>query len=461
MIEELSYSFHIGNDKNKTSKAKQISKERPTNFNNNAIQNAIQLSKVNHHNLRVYENNPELITTIKGTNNIVKDIKELYLDLFEESRINYNNKQTRDDRKIDNYFNKIANDNKHDLAVEIIIELGDMHYWKDKSREEKYKMVDVFKNQVVDLEKIVPSFKVANATIHFDESSPHLHIVGVPFKENCKTGMNRQVGKSDVFNVESLKDIQKELRESCIKEFNKVYNLNMELKEKEQGRNQDYRVSQMKDYDIFQKNYNKQQKKIQKVNSKTEVINEESKDIKEIINNLKQQPLNKNNLLISNENKDKIVKYIEDIESNNKIIKSLTNYSISLIDIKNDLNDNLNKIYKLSNENKELKEELNNKDELLDVAEKKINKLQLDIFSLEDKLKQWRIRFKKLVDYLRNKVCGLFDSKNQDIYKEIVDDLHDNDFLTNDDYNKIHMKTIIKEVKIDKEQKKKDDDFEL
>ena len=50
------------------------------------------------------------------------------------------------------------------------------------------------------------------------------------------------------------------------------------------------------------------------------------------------------------------------------------------MDIKNDLNDNLNKIYKLSNENKELKEELNNKDELLGVAEKKINKLQLDVF---------------------------------------------------------------------------------
>ena len=235
----------------------------------------------------------------------------------------------------------------------------------------------------------------------------------------------------------------------------------MELKEKEQGRNQDYRVSQMKDYDIFQRNYNKQQKKIQKVNSKTEVINEESKDIKEIINNLKQQPLNKNNLLLSNENKDKIVKYIEDIASNNKTIKSLTNYSVSLIDIKNYLNDNLNKIYKLSNENKELKEELNNKDELLDVAEKKINKLQLDIFSLEDKLRQLRLRFKKLVDYLRNKVCGLFDNKNQDVYKEIVKDLHDNDFLTNDDYNKIHMKPVVQEKVSTKKERKKDDDFEL
>ena len=176
MIEELSYSFHIGNDKNKTSKAKQISKERPTNFNNNAIQNGIQLSKVNHHNLRIYENNQELITTIKGTNDIVKDTKELYLELFEESRINYNNKQTRDDRKISNYFNKIANDNKHDLAVEIIIELGNMYYWSDKTIEEKYKMVSVFEKQVIDLEKFIPSFKVANATIHFDESSPHLHI---------------------------------------------------------------------------------------------------------------------------------------------------------------------------------------------------------------------------------------------------------------------------------------------
>ena len=223
MIEELSYSFHIGNDKNKTSKAKQISKERPTNFNNNAIQNAIQLSKVNHHNLRIYENNPELITTIKGTNNIVKDTKKLYLKLVEESRINYNNIQTRDDRKIDSYFNKIANDNKHDLAVEIIIELDNMYYWSDKPMEEKYKMVSVFEKQVIDLEKLIPSFKVANATIHFDESSPHLHIVGVPFKENCKTGMNRQVGKSDVFNMESFKDIQKELRESCIKVYLVIY----------------------------------------------------------------------------------------------------------------------------------------------------------------------------------------------------------------------------------------------
>ena len=385
MDENLSYSFHIGNDKNKTTKAKQLAKDKPTNFNNNAIQNGIQLSKVNHHNLRVYEHNQELIYTIKGSNDIVQDTKDLYIELFEDARINYNNKQTRDDRKIDNYFNKIANDNKHDLAVEIIIELGDMHYWEDKTMEEKYKMVDVFKSQVKDLEKLVPTFKVANATCHFDEYSPHMHIVGVPFKDNCKTGLSKQVGKSEVFTKDSLVEIQDKMREYCIDKFNKVYNINMELKEKEQGRNQDYPVNQMKNYEVLKSNYYKQQNKIKKVNDKTDVLNEESKDIKEIINSLKQQPLNKNNVLLSNENKDKIIKYIEDIESNNKDVKSLTTYQVSLKDIKNDLINNHKRINKLEDKNKELQEELDEKDTLLENARTKIKDLEKKNFVLEDK----------------------------------------------------------------------------
>ncbi|HIS39100.1 MAG TPA: hypothetical protein IAB45_06305 [Candidatus Onthousia faecavium] len=120
---ELSYSLHLGNDKNKSIKARQEAKNTPsgtTSKNNNAIQNVKQLGKVNHHNLRQYDNNQELIKTIKGSNDIVKDVKKLYLDLFDEARLEYNNKQTRDDRKIDNYFNKISNDAKHDLACEIV-----------------------------------------------------------------------------------------------------------------------------------------------------------------------------------------------------------------------------------------------------------------------------------------------------------------------------------------------------
>ena len=50
----------------------------------------------------------------------------------------------------------------------------DMVYWDDKSLEYKYGMTQVFEQQLDDLKEIVPNFYIANATIHFDEHSPHL-----------------------------------------------------------------------------------------------------------------------------------------------------------------------------------------------------------------------------------------------------------------------------------------------
>lgn len=239
---ELSYSLHLGNDKNKSIKARQEAKNTPSGTiskNNNAIQNVKQLGKVNHHSLRQYDNNQELIKTIRGSNDITKDVNELYLELFDEAKIGYNNKQTRDDRKIDNYFNKISNDTKHNLACEIVIELGNMEYWDEKSLEYKYQMTQVFEQQLEDLKEIVPDFYIANATIHFDEHSPHMHIVGVPVKENCKTGLSKQVGKTSIFTKESLVVIQDKMRERCIDEFNIAYGMDSKLKEKQKGKSRD------------------------------------------------------------------------------------------------------------------------------------------------------------------------------------------------------------------------------
>ena len=53
MNEMLAYSIHLGNDKNKTKKAKEIAKNNQSNttsFSNNSIQNLAQLSKGNNHN---------------------------------------------------------------------------------------------------------------------------------------------------------------------------------------------------------------------------------------------------------------------------------------------------------------------------------------------------------------------------------------------------------------------------
>ena len=49
--------------------------------------------------------------------------------------------------------------------------------------------------------------------IEIDESSPHLHIVGIAVKENCKTGMSKQVGKCCVFTKDNLPKIQDKMRD--------------------------------------------------------------------------------------------------------------------------------------------------------------------------------------------------------------------------------------------------------
>ncbi len=80
MSEELAYSIHLGSDKNKTTKAKKVAKNNPsgeTSFANNGIQNVTQLSKVNKHNLRDYDNKDN-IYILYGTDNLYQDVQDLY-----------------------------------------------------------------------------------------------------------------------------------------------------------------------------------------------------------------------------------------------------------------------------------------------------------------------------------------------------------------------------------------------
>ena len=107
IIEELAYSFHLGSDKNKKSKIRLSAKNNrsgTTSLSNNAIQNAQTLSRIDKHNYRKYDNDQEDIVIIKGSSSIVDDVKELYKKEFEKARIEYNEKQVRDDRKINDYF---------------------------------------------------------------------------------------------------------------------------------------------------------------------------------------------------------------------------------------------------------------------------------------------------------------------------------------------------------------------
>lgn len=433
-MEELSYSLHLSNDKNKTKRARQFAKSSKlstTSLSNNAIQTHQQLSKVDKHNLRKYDNDKDLICIIRGTSSVVEDTKNLYLELFEDAIIKYNEKQKRNDRKIENYFNHISNDNKRDLACEIIIELGDMDFWADKNDDFKHKMVDVYKEQILDLENIVSNFKIANATIHFDESSPHLHIVGVPFKEGSKNGMVVQVGKSDVFTTDSLRNIQDKMREYCISTFNKVYDLNYSLKIKEEGRNQDINVKNMINYRELKKEQEKNKKRLNELNDKADDLQNKSLQITNIIDNLKPNKLNKNNYSITNDEINEIKDYIKQTQDTTSNLKTTNDLTTILEHYEDDLKNHSKEVKNLQQRIKNRDNKINELEYKLDFANDTIDELEDKVSKLEEMLEYFKNLWKRFIEFLQNKFFST------DKYDNIIQDLYNEDILDNDDIDVI------------------------
>ena len=448
-MEELAYSLHLGSDKNRKNISKQNAKNNlsgTTSLTNNGIQNIRQLSKVDKHNYRKYDNEQELIEIVRGTSSPLEDVKKLYLDEFEEARLNYNSKQSRPSRMIDNYFNNVSNNYKKDLACEIIIELGNKKYWDTKDNEFKSKMSEVYRKQVNDLELLVPNFKVASAIIHYDETSPHMHIVGVPIKYKNKNGMEKQVGKSDVFTKQSLITLQDKMRILCIEEFNQEYNLDSILKKKKKGRNMDIHVSQMDNYGEIQKQLEKNAQNLEKANKKSLELQRNSKDIKDKIDKLKTSKLNKENYILSNKDKDLFIDFINQVDNTNKEYDKLQSLSITLTNVDEQFKEKNKAIKTLTENNKALTLRVKTLSNTLKDKENEISFLKSKINSLKNTMEYWKDKFDKLISFLHSKLHNWYDK--DDKYIDVVSDMYNDDVLDNDD---------IKELKLSKRR----DDYEL
>ena len=457
---ELAYSIHLGSDKNKKNSVRvsaKTNKSGTTSMSNNAIQNAQQLSRVDKHNYRKYDNNQDDICIIRGTNSLYEDVKQLYLDLFEESRIKYNEKQ-RETRKINDYFSHISDNAKNDLACELIIELGNKKYWDTKDMDFKKKMTNVYKKQVEDLEMLVPNFKIASAIIHYDETSPHMHIVGVPIKEKNKYGMELQVGKSDVFTKDSLKVLQDKMRTLCIEEFNKEYGLDNILKKKRKGRNNDFLVSEMDNYSEMQEAIERHQMNLDKANESSKDLDNNTNEIKDIVKDLKNVPLSKNNYILKQEDKDKLVEYLDKVDKTNNDYKTIQDLSVSLKDISTELSESKEtiKILQESNDALELRN-TNLKNENSRLKEK--NKtLQTELNNLKELFEKIKNKLNDLYHFFVDKMWG--DKEKRDKYYPVAYELYSKNILDEEQMRGI-LGTKHRSAEMDRESRSRNDDFEL
>lgn len=463
-MNELSYSLHLSSDKNRKPSSKNMAKNNAsgsTSLSNNAIQNAKQLSRVDKHNYRKYDNNSDLIEIIKGTTSLYEDVKNLYLEEFEEARLEYNKEQEnkgRNDRKITDYFKKISDNTKNDLACEIIIELGDKKYWDTKDDKFKHKMTNVFKEQLNDLQELVPDFKIASAIIHYDETSPHLHIVGVPIKYKSKNGMSKQVGKGDVFTRDSLRTIQDKMRTMCIASFNKEYGLNNILKKKEKGRNKDINVKDMTNYQAMKEELNKNKEALEIASKKSSELDKTTNDIKDTINNLKKAPIVKNTYTISESDRNKIIEYVDKVQEINKDFKKTEMLSVTLNNVDTELQENREKIKILTENNKALTLKVDTLSKNIDNKNKEIKELKNDNKHLQEMVDYFKNLFRRLVKFIKNKMFG--KEKEREDYWKVSKDMYEHGIFSDETIESIKDDYVWNKEN-DKHKDKGRDDFEL
>ena len=458
-MSELAYSLHLGSDKNRKNVSRTRAKSNAsgtTSLSNNAIQNARQLSRVDKHNYRKYDYKQHLIEIVRGTTSLYSDVQKLYKDEFEEARLGYNSKQTRDDRKIDDYFKKISDNSKNDLACEIIIELGDKKYWDTKDDKFKHKMSNVYKEQVKDLETLIPNFKVASAIIHYDETSPHMHIVGVPIKYKSKNGMSKQVGKSDVFTKTKLIELQDKMRTLCIASFNKEYSLNNILKTKKKGRNKDINVKDMDGYIEMQTEISKNQERLEKANIKSKELDNNSNEVKEIVDNLKTTLTHKDKYVLKQDDKDKIDKFIQQVNTTNEEYKKMQKLSVTLNDVDTEIQENRKKIKILTENNNALNIRVKSLEKKIDKQENEIDDLKEENSKLKRTIHYFENLFERLISFIKKRIFG--KEKDREDYMHFSKELYEHGIFRDKT-----MEDIRDDYKFAKEHdnRKEKDDFDI
>ena len=132
-----------------------------------------------------------------------QNLKQVYHTLFDEAVIRYNAKQTRKDRMIENYYDKIRTGKQEKLFHEAVFQIGnkdDMNV-RGEHGELARQILDEF---MKDFQKRNPNLYVFSAHLHMDEETPHLHIDFVPYTTGSKRGLDTRVSLKQALKAQGF-----------------------------------------------------------------------------------------------------------------------------------------------------------------------------------------------------------------------------------------------------------------
>lgn len=159
---------------------------------------------VNHNSRKFHAKNTDPERSHLNITYCQENIKAVYHELFDEALERYNAKQTRADRRIENYYEKIRSGKQEKPFHEIILQVGNKDDMSADSNEGRLAAV-VLDEYMKAFQERNPNLRVFSAHLHMDEATPHLHIDFVPFTTGSKRGLDTRVSLKQALAAQGFK----------------------------------------------------------------------------------------------------------------------------------------------------------------------------------------------------------------------------------------------------------------
>ena len=159
---------------------------------------------VNHNSRKFHAKNTDPERSHLNVTYCHENIKAVYHELFDEALERYNAKQTRADRKIENYYEKIRSGKQEKPFHEIILQVGNKDDMSADSDEGRLALT-VLDEYMKAFQERNPNLRVFSAHLHMDEATPHLHIDFVPYTTGSKRGLDTRVSLKQALAAQGFK----------------------------------------------------------------------------------------------------------------------------------------------------------------------------------------------------------------------------------------------------------------
>ena len=147
---------------------------------------------VNHNSRKFHAKNTDPERSSLNVEYCNENIKDVYHELFDEALARYNEKQTRSDRRIDDYYEEICSGKQEKPFHEIIIQIGNKDDMGAKTEDGRL-AAGILDEYMQDFQRRNPTLRVFSAHLHMDEATPHLHIDFIPYTTGSKRGLETRV----------------------------------------------------------------------------------------------------------------------------------------------------------------------------------------------------------------------------------------------------------------------------